>query len=553
MRQSRLGRSMAVASAMMVLMASGVFAAGTEERAGAEGIVVNESGLPIVSGSLSYDVAVKLDSGSPVEWADKKTANAFMEETNITFNWQDIPESGWDEKVSLLFASGDLPDIVWGGISDIVVVKNTEAMLPINDLIDDRMPALRAFLDTRRDIEDAITAPDGNIYGFFYLSEYIDDLIRPKLLVNTTWLERVGRDIPETTGEFQELLRAFATDVNGNGERDEIPFSFAMVGDESYDIDALFGAFGVFENRNHLMVEDGDVLFSPAQEGYFQALTYFHELYSEGLIDQNAFVHTEDQYRAKSKGGEPIYGVTMVGIAEGVVDPEYAPDYVAIPPMAGPNGDRMWWVTDVVPVGLQKNVVVLNRDIKHPEAMARFVDYIVSDEANTLRWSYGEKGIMWDYEDDGRVIAKLSDHLPEDMGYGKYKRTFTGISPFIKDFCVNRRLANTPANLRRDEHIRKYMPFIPEQFVTTTAFEEPDRLTERAAILTDIQTYMRSFKARAITEGIDRATWESHLANLGDLRVDRYLELMQDYYDRNQLESGARMDESRCPSPVSRW
>ena len=47
------------------------------------------------------------------------------------------------------------------------------------------------------------------------------------LSINTTWLERLGLEMPETLEEFANVLRAFRDqDPNGNGIQDEIPFSF---------------------------------------------------------------------------------------------------------------------------------------------------------------------------------------------------------------------------------------------------------------------------------------------------------------------------------------
>ena len=69
-------------------------------------------------------------------------------------------------------------------------------------------------------------------------------------LINKTWLDAVGKEVPTTVDEWVDCLRAFkeAGDLNGNGEADEVPYSFGMGCDglfDSYDTFYYFtGAFG---------------------------------------------------------------------------------------------------------------------------------------------------------------------------------------------------------------------------------------------------------------------------------------------------------------------
>ena len=53
-----------------------------------------------------------------------------------------------------------------------------------------------------------------------------------KMWINKAWLDRVGMEVPQTTEEFKEVLRAFKEqDANGNGDpNDEIPLSGSLKG-----------------------------------------------------------------------------------------------------------------------------------------------------------------------------------------------------------------------------------------------------------------------------------------------------------------------------------
>ena len=75
--------------------------------------------------------------------------------------------------MNLLLASGELPDII--GSSKIKQVVNQYGpqgtFMPLNDLIDEHAPHLKAFFDERPDVRAAITAADGNMYYIPYLPD----------------------------------------------------------------------------------------------------------------------------------------------------------------------------------------------------------------------------------------------------------------------------------------------------------------------------------------------------------------------------------------------
>lgn len=91
------------------------------------------------------------------------------------------------------------------------------------------------------------------------------------------------------------MLQAFKTgDPNGNGEADEIPWSFIYNGD-GYNM--ALGAFG-FVNARHDII-DGQYVYVPAQENFRHYLEFMAKCYAEGLLDEDIFTMTTDDYLAK--------------------------------------------------------------------------------------------------------------------------------------------------------------------------------------------------------------------------------------------------------------
>jgi putative aldouronate transport system substrate-binding protein len=78
---------------------------------------------------------------------------------------------------------------------------------------------------------DMMTFPDGNIYTLaIALQVSHDDDGDAMFFMNKKWVDQVGKQIPTTTEELYDVLKAFKeNDVNGNGNKDdEIPLEICQ-------------------------------------------------------------------------------------------------------------------------------------------------------------------------------------------------------------------------------------------------------------------------------------------------------------------------------------
>jgi len=192
-------------------------------------------------------------------------------------------------------SSNDLPDAFHSArVSNLDISKSGDQgiFIPLNDLIDEYAPNFKKILDENPDIRKAITFPDGNIYSFPQLiePEFYSSRIGPIPWINQEWLDTLGMDIPETTDEFYEYLKAVKNE--DPGDNDGIPYGSD---DIVYLIEFLYGSFGVANkgtsNPNIDLDPDdsGKVRFYPTTQGYKEALEYIHKLYAEELIEQNIY------------------------------------------------------------------------------------------------------------------------------------------------------------------------------------------------------------------------------------------------------------------------
>ena len=275
---------------------------------------------------LKDEVTLKfMTSSSPLSPKDpnqKLILKRMEKATNVHIDWTNY-QSDFAEKRNLDISSGDLPDAIHNdGASDVELMNWAKqgVIIPVEDLINDYMPNLKKILDENPQYKSMITAPDGHIYSFPWIEELGEGKesihsVNDMAWINVDWLKKLNLPMPQTTDDLVKVLEAFKTqDPNGNGKQDEIPMSFVNGGGNE-DFKMLFGAFGIGDNDDHLVVNnDGTVDFTADNEEYKEGVKFMRQLQEKGLIDKEAFEQDWNTYIAK--GAEKLYGVTLLGIRQ---------------------------------------------------------------------------------------------------------------------------------------------------------------------------------------------------------------------------------------------
>ena len=142
-----------------------LFAAGGVESPTATGPGFNATGLPIAKSPVTLTMMTNAVAMTP----DHNTLPMFIdleERTNVHVEWEQV-RSGWNEKKSLVLASGDLPDAFFGmlTVSDTDILTNLPFFVPLNDLIAKYGPHIERMFDEVPLTEKMARMPDGNIYG----------------------------------------------------------------------------------------------------------------------------------------------------------------------------------------------------------------------------------------------------------------------------------------------------------------------------------------------------------------------------------------------------
>ena len=519
-------KSIAVFCAVLMLLGS--YAALAE--------TVNVEGLPILETTQSFTITAKEPlSGAPyVAFEDKPVVQRLEKDTNVHVEWTQVPQTSWDERMNIMFASNYLPDAIIGGVD---VATNFYQLTPLDDLIDQYAPHVKAWLEEHPEYKKALTLEDGHIYSLPIGDEAYTNVFTNVMWINTQWLKNLGLEKPTTTEEFYQVLKAFKEqDANGDGDpTNEIPFSFCGMKDYGNSAKYFFGAWGLIHNGSYCMVKGDKVIFPYAEEKFFNALQYMNKLYQEGLLDQEAFTQSNDQYLAKGATGDNlgvIYAWSPNLVAKS--DPELWKAYEELI-LEGPDHDKL--INRSYTMGQTEGFVITNK-CQSPEVLLRWYDYMNSSMELALEIGRGEENVYWHWVDkDAQTFMFTYENVSADQPHSIYRamKTFAGVTPALwhieyLDHEVENPNAGFTNVMLKTNAVTNMLPY-SEYTELPKGYANEENLENRAILLADISNYIDRFIADAVMNGIDEAKWQKHLEQVSALHVDEYIGLCQEFVD----------------------
>lgn len=333
--------------------------------------------------------------------------------TGITFDVEYIDNTVWADKKTIMMASGDYADIFFSPsftTSEIAKFGAEGIFIDLNDLIDEYGTNIKwATEELLPGTRAAATLPDGSMYTLPYVNmgnAYYSDM---RTWINQTWLDNLGLDMPTTLDELYEVLKAFKElDPNGNGEADEIPWSGSWEGSPRGN-GLIFNALGFITGGSNVAVKDNQAVYMPLHEDYKLYLEFMNKLYTEGLIDQDMFTQTTEQYRVKGKNGQVGYSsdaapFLMTAYEENCFEYEHVSALTS-----SVNDTPMYWQQNSYSMGFAE----ISDNCKDPALAIKFLDLLY------------DPYIAW-----GCLYMPLydSEEMPEDdpwAPFGMYLSTVT--------------------------------------------------------------------------------------------------------------------------------
>lgn len=474
--------------------------------------------------------------------------------TGVKIDWITAPGTQADMNVmfNLHIASGNYPDLYMNsyGTGDIITYAN-DVFIPLNEYIENTT-WIKQYLEDMPELKEAVTAPDGNIYclwkGLPAAEEESDYNYPFKLFIYQPWLDAAGLAVPATIDEYREVLRYFRDhDMNGNGDpTDELPMlgSYAFDHDGSDPTYPIMSAFQLITSDYLWYNEDKTVECVAVTDAYREGLIYLNSMYAEGLIPEDIYALTLNEFR--DVVNVPTAERMVVGSAGG---PAYA--RICNTSIFGERAYDEWTIV----TGLKKDADTeaqlwarrsaptlygaVTTACKDPQLAIDWIDACIDPEI-AVPTNRGIEGIDWVRRSaDGAlpiVIETLSDDLKRggsqnNVCFGSW--VFPAIpAKYIADVYVEgtgaykNRTNLTDANNRYRE-VARYDARPLVSWCTDT-----DVIDEKAALQTTIESAISTAYAEFVLgrkDVGDDAVWAAYIANLNELGLARYLEVSEIY------------------------
>ena len=392
-------KKLAIALFALALLVSPVFANGATETAAAA-----SSDEPVTI-EVWYGAAITEAGPIPEDWVGY---DILLEEHNINLILTALPsnESDQDVRIQAAGAANDLPDLFMVRRPVLTNLVKQGLVAPVDDYY--------ALMPHRTEVmydENAIrmTTIDGESFGFASPGAIVRN---EGLLIRKDWLDNLGLEVPTTTEELREVLRAFTfDDPDGNGRDDTWGYGAFVESDTTingYPGSRFFPLLGAFDVAGLWSFDSDHLGLNVYRPEFYDAMVYIRSLISEGLVDPNWLSYRKDDFRAAWKQGR--FGVMKEQNAAFAAEANYAPfdanfpdgEWIVIDAITGPDGYASIGAYDQ-----NYRIYAISQaavDAGKAEKICELLEWMSSDEGYLL-CGWGQEGINYVLDDNGIPTA----------------------------------------------------------------------------------------------------------------------------------------------------
>ena len=492
---------------------------------------MNAEGLPIVNEKVTFHLISPLDPAQ-APFDEMAFFQELEERTNIHIEWELIPSADMAQKKGLILAGNEYPDAFFMGIDENDVEKYSPQgiFVELGPLLEQYAPRITQIMEDYPIYRSVCTSTSGKIYALANANQGPHFYNVDQMFINKKWIDALGLEMPKTTDDLYTVLKAFKTrDPNGNGQADEIPFSFIF----NHQIDGIHSLFGAFgrpdfmrgnDPANHLVVEDGTVVFTADKPEFKAAIEFYHAFFEEGLFDQEGFTQDAKQYRSKGVTDPETLGSFMAFTSTEIVGEDREDDYVPLGPLEGPSGDKKWLAFERINGGVRGPTFAITKACENPEILVRWVDEFY-DVKTSLEANFGPVKEIGD--------GRYDYTIPEGKTLDEYRfkecpmwAPSAVFSDYFEKYIEQPEADRIKTEIREQYYQEYQVPSMP--FITWTQEEADWNVTTGK----DINVLVDDNLAKWLLHGGIEEEWDNYIAQLQSLGVDKHVEIMQAAYDR---------------------
>ena len=205
----------------------------------------------------------------------------------------------YDELVNILAKDQTLPDVLV--ISDRAILKE----LVENDLIEDltdvyencTTPRIKEMFESYgSDLWD-MGSFDGRLMA---IPETVTDHGPRLLWLRKDWMDELGLEEPKTLEDAFDIIESFVANKMGTSDGEDpvgLVCDTDLVGNtsSSYSVEPVFDKF--YASPQQWVNQNGQIVYGSVTQETKNALSYLHELYERGVLDQNFALRAQNNLR----------------------------------------------------------------------------------------------------------------------------------------------------------------------------------------------------------------------------------------------------------------
>lgn len=382
------------------------------------------------------------------------------EKTGVTIDAEfDVGSGGGDQKIAMMAASGDVPDMIFAK-ANLQNLVDAGLILDLTDLIDKYAPNLKKIygenmnrLKYSNDDQKIYSIPtnmgvDQQSFdaggGFEIQHRVLKELGYPQVKTLADY-EKVLKDYvalhPETDGQPTIPLTLNADDWKIMITVTNPAFLTTGAPDDGeYYVDPT-----TYEAKLHYK--------RPEEKEYFR---WLNGMYAQGLLDKDTFVQKDDQYKAKVASGRVLGLISQEweysdgeNALKAAGKDEYT--YAHFPvTLSDKYQDHSFQTTGIDAAGIS-----ITTAAKDPVRIIKWLDWMSSEEAQVLK-NWGVEGKQYTVNADGKreIPADIQDRKSNDAanfaketGIGQYNIFGAHYGDGVKDSTGNYYTTNFPEQI----------------------------------------------------------------------------------------------------------
>ena len=495
-----------------------------------------EGAGPVLEGS--YDLSVELfdrgvagqlpaDKSFHTDWIRENFAKEYPD---INISYVLVPRAQENDKLNILMASGEAPDVCLTYNSDgLYNFVKQGGITELTDLLVQYGPNLQTFL------------ADSLPYGVFDGKQYAIpakrvNLARHGSYIRKDWLDKVGLPVPSTTEEFYETMVAFKEQDPGGFGSANIPFAI------NADFNNAVWPFSTIMDSFITEMSDEDFYCLPIYlwPGFKDSIRFMNKMYNNDLINLDFPLDNDKTiYKELIAQGKVGAFINNTGFPLGngadaalTVLKQNVPgaELTVMDPFVNYEGKTRKATYE--PVGIYTFVPSFS---KVPEAAMVYVDWISRDD-NRFFLQNGEEGVHYEMIDGLPIPLDVPDEDPRKMSPTTIDVTLTTNGQDLGDSDLNARMfALTYADKEQsDLYEQEYALSIKDGYLLPR-FDRPIEAQMKYV------SVLRNFESELVVKSI--AASEADFDKVFDALIEEYLSIgAQEVIDEKRIAYAEMID-----------